>query len=245
MPRPLGGNGHTGLMSIDQQTIEKIVTAAVEKHFATGTVAARPVDSAVAIPEKAQGVSLIEPVITADVLQQHVNGSRSFRIGKNSLLTPTAHDYIRTHGLTWSRATAATSNNVATWLALVVKSAPHVTGALDQLTATWRQELLSTAGEAARRAVSAISRAEADGVVIITDNPQAAACLGNRSPNIRAAAVTDANDLDAAIKAIGVNLVTIDPTRIGGFQLRQLLRRFSEAGRPQPPVNWETLSRLW
>lgn len=235
-------------MSIDQQKIEQLVVAAVEKHFAAVSTprsqsAPQPVSS---VESSAPcEVVLADAVVTADLLQEKINGRSKFQIGDRTVLTPSAHDFIRERGLSWSRLSAATGLTDAAWLAAVVTTGPQAATACGQLGSDWKQELLGCVGEAVRLAVSEISRADVVGAAVLTDAPHATVCLANRSPNIRAAVVCGLDDLVAAKHELGANVVAIDPTRIGSFQLRQLLRRFSESGAPQPPANWETLSRLW
>ncbi len=240
MPSPLGGDWTSGLMHTDQQTLEQIVAAVVKKHLAA-PIEMRPAETA----DSAVSVTyLSDAIITADRLKEQINGDRRFQISEKAILTPSAQDLIREQGLTWTRATTASTVTSATFLAAVVTAGPQVMRAMEQLSGDWKLDLLESPASAARLAVSAVSRGEYAGVAIVCGQPRLAACLANRSPKVRATVVNHSEDVTAAMNEIGANVITLDPANIGMFALKTLLQRFSKQ-KPQPPANWETTSRLW
>ncbi len=243
----------------DRHNLEELVIAAVKNHLAKQESPRAKVDVETVVKETVSKKVSEEPestktsecvfsqtVITAEVLQSEINGHDSFQVGPKAVLTPSAHDYIREHHLTWTRGVAGKveQQQSAKFLAAVVAAGRHVTRTVDELAGDWKLELQGNTRMAARTAVSVVSRGEASGVAVITGKPQAVVCLVNRSPKVRCAIVQSLADLNSAITEIGVNVIAVNPEQLGGFQLRQILSRFSEKA-PQPPVSWESLSRLW
>ena len=228
-------------MTTDQQTLEQIVAAAVQKHLAA-SIDVRPPETD---SPAANGVYLTESVITADLLQEKVGGHGRFQVSAKAILTPSAQDLIREKRWKWTRAAAAgPAATPATFLAAVVTAGPPVIAAVEQLGSDWKLDLLDNPGTAARAAVSAVSRGEYAGVAIICGRPRLAACLANRSPKVRAAVVNHGEDVGAAVREMGANVIAVDPAGLGMFAFKTLLQRFSKQ-EPQPPANWDTISRLW
>jgi len=235
-------------MKTDRRTLEQIVAAAVEKHLAGGGAAPVPSPAPASSPTtkttNGQPLYLSEAVITADLLEEALNGSRSFQVSTAAILTPSAHDVIRQRGLQWSRSNNGAVQSAANFLATVVTAGAAVSAATSQLAESWKTELLESPSSAARAAVSSISRGEHAGVAVISDKPQLAATLANRSPKVRAAVARNSEEVEAAISEMGVNVICVDPKGQNSFGLKRMLQRFSQSP-PQEPVDWETTSRLW
>ncbi len=162
------------------------------------------------------------------------------------MLTPSAREFLATRKLDWRRADSAASSSEkspAKWLAIVTRSTPAVTAALDLIAkdspSQWSRELSGCHREAATRAVGAVCRGECDAVVIITRKPEAAVCRANRNPNVRGAVVVTAARVKALKAQLGANLFAVDPTDRSAFELRNLLREIGSGGRPSPPSDWK------
>ncbi|MCR9120498.1 MAG: hypothetical protein NXI22_26495 [bacterium] len=65
--------------------------------------------------------------------------------------------------------------------------------------------------------------------LVLTDDPQAAACLANRKAKWWAAACRTANEVEQARKSIGVNLAAVDPAETNPWQLKQIAKALSAA----------------
>lgn len=204
-------------------TSSKPVTAPVEK----------PADAAVAIQEQ---------VITGDLLRERLNGKKQVRIPAKAVLTPSARDFLRTSNIVCVRGEAsATAATVAgRWLVIVSSSSNAIDAAVAGqrgTAANWEQKVSGTAEEAAKVAVGAVCRGEADGVVVISKAPEVVACLSNRNEKIRAAVVGCVKTVEAARRKIGANVIAIHPGTKGSFELRNMLKSFA-VSRPVPPAGW-------
>ena len=167
-------------------------------------------------------------VVTAAVLEQAAPAGQLVRLAADAVLTPSARDYLRTHGLKVERADAGDAAGAASRLVLVVTAPTGGPRVLRDAAAGWRSELSDTAADAADRAVSAVCRGDAEGVAVLTDRPERVACLANRNDRVAAVPAADA----AALKRIrrdwpddtaAPNVVCFDPTGLAIFALRTLM----------------------
>ncbi|MFO1093552.1 MAG: hypothetical protein U0992_09605 [Planctomycetaceae bacterium] len=77
-------------------------------------------------------------------------------------------------------------------LLLVVRSTPAVDRLYEDLKATCRRELLGCPDDAAKLAISAVARGEANSVIILAAQTHRAACPANRHDAAKAVAVRNA-----------------------------------------------------
>jgi len=243
-------------MSFDGVDIERIV-AEVMGRLLTSSPSLRSEDrpAAQASPvsasreaETSNATSIPGMVITAELVQAGLNGSRNsaggIRIGPRAILTPSARDYLRTKNINWTRETvAATAGGSKTrWLAMVSKANSQAEAVIKNLQAgglAWEQRLVGLPVEAISLAISAICRGEAAGVVVFSGEPEVVACLANRNQSVRAAVAINAHSAAAARQSLGANLLAIDPAGRSFFELRTTLNAFTAGGAPKPPANWE------
>jgi hypothetical protein len=77
--------------------------------------------------------------------------------------------------------------------------------------------------------------------LLLTSEPAAAVCLSNRLAGLRAMAAGDAETmsaLGAAARAIGANLLIVDPAGRGPFVMKQLIDRFCQGAPRACPPQW-------
>ncbi|HUG89882.1 MAG TPA: hypothetical protein VML55_03550 [Planctomycetaceae bacterium] len=196
-------------------------------------------------PRTRHALVLDEPVVTAETLAQRVNGDRHIAVGRRTVLTPSALDYLRAAGIEWTRDSAGGANPgpaaAATWSAIVSRNTPaveRVLGDARSASRPWRRELAGDVREAAQRAVGCICRGEASGCVVFTQSPEAVACLANRNAAVRAAVAADTAGAAAAVGSMGANALCVSPDGKSYFELRTMLRAFTAAGPPGPPADW-------
>jgi hypothetical protein len=231
----------------DEALIDQIVRQVMEQIHA-GEPAARSNgqeagNSSNGVPTTNASTSVLsEPVITAEILEKHAANIKDLRIGRRSVLTPSAHDFFRKHNIRWSRVSAdaeKSSASEARWRAVVVVATNAVEAAFaDAKLARWNRQLTGTWREAVDGAVSAVCRAEIDGAVVLCRETAAAACRANRNSRIRAAAVGSVADVRDFRRSLGVNLYCVDPTGKSSFELRNLLRQI-ESSMPHVPADWK------
>lgn len=194
-------------------------------------------------------VHVAEAVITADLLQSRLNGEKTVQVGARAVLTPSARDFFRTRNIQWTRAADGNASagvtgrsTVTHWQAVISKANSQVEAVVKNLLsagAAWETRLTGLPVEAARQGVSALCRGEAAGVVVFAEQPELVACLANRNSKLRAAAVWNAQQVAAAARHLGANLLAIDPVGKSFFELRTMLKAFMAGGTPRPPGNWE------
>jgi hypothetical protein len=194
----------------------------------------------------AEPVVLHERVITEELLEQQINGAKRIEIGVKSVLTPSARDFLSKQKIKWQRQSQTIFTTQIHWKAIVVQSTSAVTAALNDLehsTQTcWKQEIAGTTCEAVSEAVSALCRAEADGVVIFTAKSESVACKVNRNLKVRAAVVGDVRRAESIKTEMGVNLFCINPDGKTYIELRNLLRAVTAGAAPQVPEDWNELA---
>jgi hypothetical protein len=81
----------------------------------------------------------------------------------------------------------------AKWKIIVVRTTRNLTAALDDAArwpgVAWQRELAGCDIDAAERATSALCRADAEGSIVFTSQPEVVACRANRNSKVRGAVV--------------------------------------------------------
>ena len=205
------------------------------------TTATQTNSSIPASPAKLASVELMIPIITADVLEQSVRPGQSVRIGRTSILTPSARDWLNSKRTAWTRqdksgTTAASSRGK--WQIILQTVTPTVRSLQDglrRLADGWKIELVGQPLEAAALATNLISTSECDGVVIFTEQAELIACKANRHERVRAAVMQNSKQWEHVMRSLSANVVCISPVGKTFVELRNLLRDCAVA-RPKAPV---------
>lgn len=242
-------------MATDSDLIDRIVSnvlAQLQPSGASRAITAEPppVESPaplVAAPvSKPVAIELLDPVITAKLLQDRATTASALRFGPKSLLTPSARDWLHTRKVAWSREsiTSATSTIATTaarrlLISTVTPTVRAVQSTLSRELPGWGCDLIGKVNEAVEMATRLIATAEAELVVAFSDRAELLACYANRSAKVRAAVVSSVETLTAMAKSLGANLIVIDPNGRSYIELRNILRACAALGRPQPPLGWD------
>jgi ribose 5-phosphate isomerase RpiB len=128
----------------------------------------------------------------------------------------------------------------AKWQVIVHTVTPTVQALYDGLkrqSEGWKVELVGQWTEAAKLAAAAVSTAERDGVVVLSEYAEVIACRSNRNERVRAAVISDRKQLELTRQHLGVNLVCINPHGRTFIELRNLLRDCA-AAKPAAPAGW-------
>jgi hypothetical protein len=91
--------------------------------------------------------------------------------------------------------------------------------------------LLGCPDDAAKLAISAVCRGEADRVVIFAAQHHRAAALSNRNAAVKAVAVSSFDDLRGALEQLRANVLCLDPTNRSDFEVARLVEHFEALGR--------------
>jgi hypothetical protein len=210
--------------------------------------AARPAPSPPSLPAASTGGSTTEawldvPVITAEILQHHVQRGQRLRIAARSLLTPSARDWLKAQGIECLRGgpnTSAARGKGRRQVLVSTVTAPvrSLIQSLPREWPDWKHQLLGQADELLDAGVRAICTSEADLLVAVTDRAAMVACRANRHPAVRAAVLTSAAELPALADSLGVNLLVIDPRGRSFIDLRNVLRECAALPPPRCPTHW-------
>lgn len=231
---------------MDQAFIEQIVSKVLAQ---LQPVPARPeINDTRPEPAKPTILELTAPIITADLLAGTVKPGQAVKFGRKSIVTPSARDWLNSTKTTWSRQSLHAESNksiaggnksqAARWQLMIQTVTPNVRALQDSLKRQpegWQVELMGQPMEAVKLASAALSTAERDGIVVISDFAELVACLSNRNERIRAAVVADRKQLELTFQHLGANLVCVNPTGKTFMELRNLLRDCA-AVVPRPPA---------
>jgi hypothetical protein len=220
-------------MNFTAEHVELIVQRVLE-HLGTSGSRAPSDTKSTGSPVPAttpKSVLISEPVVTQALLADATRGAKQIRIGPTAILTPSARDFVRNHGIEVVRESS--SRSAATglrWQVIATVSTPEVAAAVEGLKARGVSadfRLVGLPTEAASQAVSAVCRCEAVKVVVFTSQPELVACLANRNEQLRAATVSDAASSERTQRTLNPNLLTIDPSAKGVHELKALLKTFT------------------
>jgi len=195
--------------------------------------------SAPSVTKADSSVVLSDKVITADLLAEKIKGQTVVGIAAESILTPSAKDYLREFRVNVHRPASVASSRKeqgTLWRAVVLSNSSAVENTLatieQQTNTRWSQELSASLEEAIQDAISSLCRADAAGVVLFAEAAEKAACLANRNQKIRAVAIQDVNQLRNVITQMSPNLICVNPADKSFIELRNLMKTFANAGVP-------------
>ena len=223
-------------MNRDSQMIEKVVAEVLRRLSALGETprddsAAAATPPAPPVPAPGPDALVLDArVITTATIHERLKGVRRVVVDQHAVVTPSVKDELRKRNIRLERQDASAEASDSAELAVVrythgddaVRTAatlPLPANAVDRV----HDDLAA--------AVACVSKRVRDGkqvVVLLTDETLQAACLLNRSPDVRAAIAVTANDVRQAVSAIGVNVLVIDPRAMTENQWIVAVRQFME-----------------
>jgi hypothetical protein len=174
---------------------------------------------------------LQRPVITAQALQDKLQGVGEVHVGRRAVITPAAQDAMRSASVRVVRANSDTSTGgtgrcrlvvgvaeCAAEPAAVMRLADVHRGVIEHLA---RVGLVDVVREMARQIVLGGGKG-----LLFTDTPAAGLCLANRSRGVRAVAASCAEGVETAAASVGANLLVIRPTGRSTWQQLQMTKSF-------------------
>ena len=246
-------------MNVDAVTVERMVREVLEQvqrpdsvrtNFAATSNTLLKVPAAPAISVQvttgvpSSAVVIPDRIVTADVLKEQARSGSKVVISKKAILTPAGQDYVRNNRIAVERNDISpTGNSVAVvrWKIVLSSVAEHTARAIDavcQKQNTVQRELSGNASEAAAAAVSAISRSEVAGVIVVTAVPQLVACRANRNVAVRAAVVSDLASWQQVQSQLRPNVVCISPQGRGFMELQNVINKVLTSPAPAVPADW-------
>jgi hypothetical protein len=190
-------------------------------------------------PAREPGQLRLEPrTITLGLIHGRLQGVKEVLVSAGAVVTPSVRDELRKRQIALRfRSESAGDASVRVGVVLGVAGGMHANGAaLAAVTA-------ETAGAARvdRECVLEVVRQVSQAVagegrigVVLTDRPAVALCLANRQASVRAAWGVSVVSVREAARLIGANLLVVDPSQHGQYELRGMIREFV-AGRHECP----------
>ena len=206
----------------------------------------KPVTAPIPTDSKPNVIELTSPVITAGLLEAAVKQGQTVRVGRTSILTPSAKDWLNSHKTSWSRqdrssgSGSGAGNGRVRWQIILQTVTANVRTLQDGLRKTsdgWKVELVGQPNEAASLAINLIGTADCDGVVIFTEQAEAIACRANRNERVRAAVIENSKHWEHVMRTLSANVVCINPIGRTFIELRNLVRDCG-VSKPKPPSGW-------
>jgi ribose 5-phosphate isomerase RpiB len=181
-------------------------------------------------------------VVTLSELGERLTGIRQVVVPAKAIVTPAARDELQRRKIALVRASQASASvsppaGAMRLAAVVAGSAADpaaVSAALASEGIGVETEKMDCLIAATDRLAGQLSQGMTLGL-LLTSYPAAALCLANRLAGVRAVLGSDAQTVAAATASVGANLLVVDPTLLGIFQLRQIVARFYREPKHQCP----------
>lgn len=226
-------------MSVNHDIVEQIVANVLAELQPAKTVRT-PLETAVAktTPPAQSVMELNTAVITADLLAEQIRPGQAVRIGRKSILTPSARDWLASRKIAWSRTSDSTTTASSARWQLVLTSVTPAVSTLRQSLTGWKSELLGTPAEAAEHAARVISASEFDGVLALCQSAEVVACLANRHAKIRAAVLGSTTELHELATQMSPNMLVVNPRGKSFIELRNFVRAVGTLSKPNENHPW-------
>lgn len=230
------------LPDLDSQMIDQIVRNVLQRIELGET---RTVNASPANHEQPSGLSeevtiFSDPVLTEKLLKSRIQQSGRIEISQNTILTPSAKDYLRLERIEWTRSSSSTpqssANGLSQWCLLILNDAPRLNSIAKDLK-DCNTELVGSNTEAVSLAVSKICRASACGVIVCCENSFEVACRANRNFKVRAVTVDNIKDIEASRRQIDANVYCINSVSMPFYVIRNLLKGIIPT-KPALTHNW-------
>lgn len=195
--------------STTQQLIDRVVREVLQQLSPERAASTGSAGSPAKTPAATTGYPLADGVISLEALAAVPSGTDQVLIEATAVITPAARDLARERGIRWIRRGSATPAVTETWWIADTDQPERGEGLSQQLA---RRNLQSTAtcpdtllGEAA---------AERARGIVLSDLPAPFVCHACRSPAVRAASVTELNELAAVEASLHPNVWVFDMRRV-------------------------------
>ncbi len=221
------------LEAIVREVLRRLAQLGGDRTDSAGAKPPSPTQAAPAIPSVASEpgqLQLQERTITLGLVAGRLQGVKQVLVSPGAVVTPSVRDELRKRQIALRfTAEPAAGLPATTGLVLGVAAGSHVTGsalAAVQAEAGNAERIdRDCVLEVVRQVSQAVASQRRIGLVL-TDRPTVALCLANRQANIRAAWGVSVDSVREAAKLIGANLLVVNPTRHGVYELRGMIREF-------------------
>ncbi len=228
-------------MTLDPETIRKLVAEVIAQIQTQASAApAAQASSSYGQSQQAAGVMIADAVITLATVERLPAGTKRAVIAAKAVITPSARELARDHGIELARGTPAAAVTSVPRPFLVAQAdcaadasprcaaiARSVPGA-QQLPATGLTDVVATLATHAAR----------DGArgVLLCGRPALAVALANRAAGVRAVTARDPAGLLTAVSECAANIIAIDAKAFPAGSLNWVCSDFATRAMPPPPA---------
>lgn len=215
---------------IDQivQNVMREMKSRVTVPAAVSAPAAGSQTSTNSTTESAVPLSIAAKVVSEDVLVAARATGKPITLLAGAIITPSGKDFIRKNGITIAGSTLNKPATVSTGTFVVVGSNSVCQSAASA--SGWKVSAVSGEHDAALAASQALKTSI---TVTCGGEPSIVACLLNRNPDVRAAVITKATNLNTLTTVMSPQVVCLDSSGWSFGDILKLLRSLSAAIRPQ------------
>ncbi|HEV3119556.1 MAG TPA: RpiB/LacA/LacB family sugar-phosphate isomerase [Gemmataceae bacterium] len=181
-------------------------------------------------------------VLCADDLRRSLNGHRELVLAPRAIITPLAHDELRSRGVTITRQTDAPAANAATaWAYAQDRPEPLVQSVVRSLErdGVALKELAAPPDASACRWAATVARCVTDGPciagVVFCQDAGLLCCVANKVAGLRAVPVASVAQAVRARQSLSANLVALETAGRTFYEIRQILRTVCVPGGPACP----------
>lgn len=217
-------------MTLVEQQIDLIVREVMRRLGQPSTIApnTKQADNAT--------LTLDVAVVSLGQVESRLGGVTQLVVRRGAVITPAVRDLLKEKKvtLTWRvatpKGTATGSSGQASKLTIGVAETKFCPAALIRQLKDRGIEIQQLAQTGlvtvTKELASEVVRGGSLGL-LLTDNPLPAVCLANRSAAVRAAVAASVPQTKAAIEAVGVNLLVVDPRSLGLLPLQRMVEAFT------------------
>lgn len=235
-------------MTLDHEIIQKLVAevvARIQTQASAAPVAAPQASSpSYGQPHQAAGVTIADSVITLATVERLPGGTKRATIAAKAVITPSAREHARDHGIELVRVSPATAPAAAA-RQFVVAHAECAADVIPRCAAIARNvpgaHQLPATGLADVVAALAVHASRDGGrAVLLCGRPALAVTLANRSAGVRAVTAPDPASLLTAISECAANILVVDPKAFPAASLHRVCGDFATRDMPAPPGELST-----
>lgn len=175
-----------------------------------------------------------ERLVTLETLRNRLKGVTSVQVSSKAIVTPAVRDELKDRNISLTVADNTPAASPLSKLAVLAYGEPAELSA-------WSQQVSVERETDPRRAVArAVNLTRQTGLaVLLCKDAAAAACLANRTAGIRALAAPATSALESAMRAIGANLVVVDPATLADGSVEDFLNSVARNRGLSAPVWWK------
>jgi hypothetical protein len=215
------------------QEIDRIVREVMRRLVGASSVAPRTVGRP-NVAVEAASLRIDERVVSMATLDGRLDGVRRLIVPARAVVTPAVKDRLRERNIELIRRdaspTSAPPHASQGGLLVVNLGSQVIDGLLADLPCDAQQLRLGSLPVSVERLADELADGERLGLVV-TDAPEAAACLANRHASLRAVCGRDRLTIERAAVSMAANVLVFDAASLPMDQARAMLHTFLTAAR--------------